>query len=905
MFNPRIFENSILGGIPMLEVVGGIELENAALAVVPLRRSELHGEVVGPLAALRLVQHFGYSREVCDKVLEAVYRFPLPGDAAVSGVRVRFGDTEIVAELKEREQAETEYQEAKQQGKQAALTTRESPDVFTLHVAGLKPDQNVVVETSYVQLARPEGREWTLRVPLTTAPRYVRTDELTSRHAQGQPLALLRDPGHRFALNLTLHHAEEVKSPTHVVTVQRQAEKLRVTLQEGEVLPDRDCVLRWRTRQAERHPTLHVMLHDDPATGYQYFMALVAPPATHDYGRGVPREVALVVDHSGSMEGAKWEAADWTVERFLADLYEHDGFALGLFHDSVRWFKKEMAAAQRETVEKAIHFLKTTRDSGGTNLGVALEQALSLPRLSGQPARHVLIVTDAEVTDAGRILRLADEEAKRKESRRISVICIDAAPNDFLATELASRGGGVARFLTSQPDQGDVTTALGEVLADWAEPVLAGLTLEINRAGAESTDRTVQHEAGRSVIDLGDLPAGRAIWVGGRLPRGEGLLRFRLAARGLEVATTEMESSTAGDHRALKALFGARRVLGLEFLIHSGYRGEQLEEQLRRLGYDPQKALIDPNSASKVYAENVREDANAALRGLLVREALDYGLASAETSFIAVRREAGTPIEGTVGVANALPSGWSDSFLTRSGGAPTGALFAASMPPSPSPMPPPKPTARPKMAKSDLRDREEGGLNFQPGQILREITDKLLGGRADAKTKGRPVPEPEAVTEKENAPWPDAAPMEEAPLDADEVGDLEYEMEKKEEDARTGRRVLFAGVPSGGGEVLLFDSDAQPGALPSYARLTSLILRFPDGDPDARTLDRDLTLLLFVGDLAVPRAQVKVADLARMRGSRPLNLTRQSGETVRLVLADPNGAWAQGAPRLEVAVQVG
>src|SRR5262249_47470388 len=144
------------------------------------------------------------SRAQCDQVLEAVYRFPLPGDAAVTGVRVRFGAVEIQAELKERERAEQRYEEAKRQGRQAALLTRESPDVFTLQVAGIVPDQDVVVETDYVQLARAEGAGWSLRIPLTTSPRYVRSDELHSRHAQGQPLALLRDPGHRFSLDVTV-----------------------------------------------------------------------------------------------------------------------------------------------------------------------------------------------------------------------------------------------------------------------------------------------------------------------------------------------------------------------------------------------------------------------------------------------------------------------------------------------------------------------------------------------------------------------------------------------------------------------------------------------------------------------------------------------------------------------------
>ena len=101
MFHPNGYENARPDGFGVLEVVGDGNA-GPARRFVPLRRTELRGEVAGPLAALRLTQVFGYAAEQCDRVLEAAYRFPLPGDAAVTAVRVRFGDAEIHAELKER-----------------------------------------------------------------------------------------------------------------------------------------------------------------------------------------------------------------------------------------------------------------------------------------------------------------------------------------------------------------------------------------------------------------------------------------------------------------------------------------------------------------------------------------------------------------------------------------------------------------------------------------------------------------------------------------------------------------------------------------------------------------------------------------------------------------------------------
>src|SRR5262245_25834807 len=250
MFNPKTFANSRPDGIGAMEIIGetGNQPDQSRL-FVPLKRTELSGEITGPLASLRLTQIYGYSKEQCDRTLEAVYRFPLPGDAVVTGVRVSFGEVEIDAELKEREKAETDYEEAVRTGRQATLATRESPDVFTLRVAGIEPDQEVKVETRYVQLARPEGAGWSLRIPLTTAPRYVREDELASRHAQGQPLALLRDPGHRFALDIVVRGAAMVESSTHELATSEENVAVRARLRDGETIPHRAGVCTGETRE--------------------------------------------------------------------------------------------------------------------------------------------------------------------------------------------------------------------------------------------------------------------------------------------------------------------------------------------------------------------------------------------------------------------------------------------------------------------------------------------------------------------------------------------------------------------------------------------------------------------------------------------------------------------------------
>ena len=113
--------------------------------------------------------------------------------------------------------------------------------------------------------------------------------------------------------------------------------------------------------------------------------------------------------------------------------------------------------------------------------------------------------------------------------------------------------------------------------------------------------------------------------------------------------------------------------------------------------------------------------------------------------------------------------------------------------------------------------------------------------------------------------------------------------------------VLYTGVPSfTDGQAVLFDSTV--GRIPESATITRLEVRFPGGTPANDALDPGLEFLIFVDDLSLPRARVRLADVMRQGGVRPLNLSKASGQVVRIVLADPAGAWGEGSPEIEVAM---
>ena len=119
--------------------------------------------------------------------------------------------------------------------------------------------------------------------------------------------------------------------------------------------------------------------------------------------------------------------------------------------------------------------------------------------------------------------------------------------------------------------------------------------------------------------------------MAGRVALRGGPLTFQLRAAGTGVLAECTVDSSAEGVPGLKALFGAQRIRRLEYLMHSGLNAEGLRTELDRLGCDAGA----PATESKVYAENNRTGATNLVRPLLVREALESGLPSAETAFVA------------------------------------------------------------------------------------------------------------------------------------------------------------------------------------------------------------------------------------------------------------------------------
>ena len=78
----------------------------------------------------------------------------------------------IEGEIHERAQAEKIYGEARAAGQHASLVRQTSANFFTTAVANIGPGESIDITIEYLQTARYDSGEFSLRLPLTLTPRY-------------------------------------------------------------------------------------------------------------------------------------------------------------------------------------------------------------------------------------------------------------------------------------------------------------------------------------------------------------------------------------------------------------------------------------------------------------------------------------------------------------------------------------------------------------------------------------------------------------------------------------------------------------------------------------------------------------------------------------------------------------
>src|ERR1051325_8708926 len=217
---------------------------------LPLKDTRVDISVSGVIADVKVRQIY---RNEGARPINASYVFPASTRAAVYSMRMQLGNEIIVAKIKEREQAKKDFEQAKEEGKSASLLEQQRPNVFSMSLANIMPQEQVEIELRYTELLVPTDNVYELVFPTVVGPRYAspnnenkKDDKFveTPYSREGQKPASALHISTRIFAGVPIY---DLSCPSHQVSPQWQGQgAAQLTLDDSDPFQgNRDFVVRY------------------------------------------------------------------------------------------------------------------------------------------------------------------------------------------------------------------------------------------------------------------------------------------------------------------------------------------------------------------------------------------------------------------------------------------------------------------------------------------------------------------------------------------------------------------------------------------------------------------------------------------------------------------------------------
>ena len=533
-------------------VVQGGEAEGET-EPLPLKKTDASVRISGVIADVELRQVY---RNTGDDVLEALYVFPASTRAAVHGLTMKVGDRVVEATIAKKDEAKREYEQAKAEGKTAALLEQARPNVFQMSVGHILPGDDVEVTLHYTEALVPTDRVYEFVFPTVVGPRYSKTAAATPEGVtdgwvenpflvEGVTSPTFFEIGVELAAGMPI---KEVTCETHPVAIDYRAQdEVAIALDGSDPhTGNRDFVLRYRL--AGNRIESGLLLHEDEERGENFFLLTVQPPKRVTPADLPGREYVFVVDCSGSMNGFPLDTAKVLLRDLVRGLRPKDRFNVLVFASGSHLFAKRSVSAESGNVEEAVRFLESQRGRGGTELTAALERVLDLPGAEGV-SRSIVLMTDGYVDFERETFELVRE---RLGEANLFSMGIGSSVNRFLVEGLARAGQGEPFIVLDPRDAAVEAERLREMIAS---PVLTDIAIDFGK-GFDAYD--VEPQA------YPDVFADRPLVIRGKV-RGtlSGVIRVT-GLSGTEERTLDLPVEPSGSSQpALPYLWARERIARL------------------------------------------------------------------------------------------------------------------------------------------------------------------------------------------------------------------------------------------------------------------------------------------------------------------------------------------------------
>ncbi|MBI5034326.1 MAG: VWA domain-containing protein [Chloroflexi bacterium] len=289
--------------------------------------------------------------------LEGTYIFPLPDDAAISDFAMWMDGKKVEGRVLDKNQARQIYEDIVRRQRDPALLEYIGRNAFQASIYPIPPKTDKRVEIEYTQVLKAEQGLVRYVYPLNT------------EKFSPQPLK-------NVSVNVSVKSNAALKaiySPSHTVAVSRSGDyAARVGYEDSNVKPDKDFILYYSVTQDEIGVNL---LSYKSGSDDGFFMLLVAPKFSVDTTRVVEKDVILVLDVSGSMQGSKIAQAKNALTYVLDHLNSGDRFNIISFSTGTNTYASSLQPASRR--EDARNFVSRIVAEGSTDINRALLEAMN------------------------------------------------------------------------------------------------------------------------------------------------------------------------------------------------------------------------------------------------------------------------------------------------------------------------------------------------------------------------------------------------------------------------------------------------------------------------------------------------------------------------------------------------
>ncbi len=411
--------------------------------------------------------------------------------------------------------------------------------------------------------------------------------------------------GHDISLRVDVDAGvsiEQFESRTHAIAQKEiSANHFVAQLQPGDSIPNKDFVLRYRVAGENIKSSL---LTQRDARG-SYFALTLYPPKEVEKSPRQPLELVFVLDCSGSMSGRPIQQAKAAIERGLRLLGPGDSFQLINFSMNASQLGPRPVEATPENVQRGLNYLRSLKAGDGTMMLEGTKAALNFPHDPNR-LRFVCFLTDGFIGNEAEIL---GEIHNRLGDSRIFSFGIGSSVNRYLLDEMAKAGRGAAAYLGPNDSAADI---MGDFFVRISHPAISDIKVDWGSMRVSEVYPTV----------IPDLFPGRPITLTGRF-EGTGEIHVSGHAGGalVQFEVRVKFSDPAEARQGLPEIWARMKIAEL--------------------------------SDRFIYA------ADPEIPFAIKQVALDYGLMSPFTSFVAVDSSEVTPGGGskTVPVAVPVPEG--------------------------------------------------------------------------------------------------------------------------------------------------------------------------------------------------------------------------------------------------------